>query len=99
MTTTDLIRVAFSDPAGGKTSSSKLKRTSARSSIIVIGVDDMCHVFVLHAWAERCPTDRYVEHLFKVNDDFKPKIFGIEANAMQSLFSDMLAREARALKK
>jgi hypothetical protein len=99
MNANDLIKVAFTDPAGGKSSSSKLKRTSARSSIIVIGIDDMCHIFVLLAWAERCPTDRYVERIYKTNDDFKPKMFGVEANAMQTLFGDMLAREARAMKK
>lgn len=99
MKISDLTVIAFTDPAGGKSSTAKLKRTSARSSIIVIGSDHLCRIFVLHTWAERCPTDVYVEHIYKVNDDFHPKMFGVESNAMQTLFGDMLARESRALKK
>jgi len=99
MKISDLTIVAFTDPAGGKSAVAKLKRTSARSSVIVIGADYLCRIFTLHAWAERCTTESYVEHIFKVNDDFHPKVFGVEANAMQTLFSDMLARESRALKK
>jgi len=97
--TNDLIVIAFTDPAGGKSATQKLKRASARSSVIVIGSDPMCRIFVLHAWADKCPTDEFVKHIFKVNDDLHPKMFGVEANAMQSLFADMLQREARALKK
>ena len=99
MNPSDLIVISFTDPAGGKSATAKLKRTSARSSIVVIGVDHMCRIFVLHAWAERCSTDTYVEHIYKVFDDFHPKIFGVEANAMQTLFGDMLTRESRTLKK
>lgn len=99
MKTSDLTIIAFTDPAGGKSATAKLKRTSARSSIIVIGSDPLCRIFVLHAWAERCSTDAYVEHIYKVYDDLHPKIFGVEANAMQTLFGDMLSRESRALKK
>jgi hypothetical protein len=99
MNISDLIVIAFTDPAGGKSATAKLKRTSARSSILVIGADPLCRIFVLHSWAERCPTDVYVNHIYKVYDDFHPKMFGVEANAMQTLFSDMLARESRALKK
>jgi hypothetical protein len=99
MKISDLVVVAFVDPAGGKSGAQKLKRTSARSAVIVIGVDSMCRIFVLSSWADRCPTSDLVAKLFKLNDDFHPKIFGVESNAMQALFADMLAREARALKK
>lgn len=95
----ELTKIAFTDPSGGKANAQRLKRTSARSSIVVIGVDDLCRIFVLFAWADRCPTDTYVEKIYKTYDDFKPKIFGVEANAMQTLFGDMLSREARVLKK
>ena len=99
MNLSDLVIISFTDPAGGKSSTAKLKRTSARSSVITIGVDPLCRIFVLHAWAERCTTDRYVEHIYKVHDDLHPKMFGVESNAMQALFGDMLARESRSLKK
>lgn len=94
-----LTRIAFTDPSSGKQNAARLKRTSARSSIVVIGIDDLTRIFVLHAWAERCPTDKYVEKIYSTYDKFTPRIFGVEANAMQSLFGDMLAREARALAK
>lgn len=95
----NLTRIAFTDPSGGKnTAAQKLKRTSARSSIIVIGIDDICRIFVLYAWADRCPTDLYVKKIYEANTSFTPKLFGVEANAMQALFGDMLAREAKALK-
>lgn len=93
-----LTRIAFTDPSGGKSATQRLKRTSARSSIIVIGVDELCRVYVLYAWADRCPTDDYVKKIYAANENFHPKIFGVEANAMQTLFGDMLAREARTLK-
>ena len=98
MNLNNLVRIAFTDPSGGKNVAQKLKRTSARSAIVVIGVDDLCRIFVLHAWADRCPTNAYVEKIYKVATDLQPKIFGVESNAMQALFGDMLVREAKALK-
>lgn len=53
---------------------------------------------MLYAWADRCPTDLYVKKIYEANTNFTPKLFGVEANAMQALFGDMLAREAKALK-
>lgn len=91
-----LVKIFFCDPAGGKTTrTQQLKRTSARSAIIGIGCDDLARIFVLHAWAKRCSTDELVDHIFKTCDEHKPKIFGVEANAMQSLFGDMILREAK----
>ena len=94
-----LRRIAFCDPAGSKTGREKLKRTSARSAIVVIGVDDLIRIFVLHAWADRCSTDILMNKIQSLNELFQPKIFGMEANAMQSLFADAVAREAKRLQK
>lgn len=87
-------RVAFCDPASGK--SLALKRVRARSAIIVCAQDALRRIFVLHAWADRCSTDKLTTTIFKVNLDWRPKLFGIEANAMQSLYGDMVRREAKA---
>lgn len=84
--------VAMADPAGGKTS---LKRVGARSAIAVVASDPAEHVFLLYAWAKRTTTDKFIDQIFAVNEQWTPRLFGIEANAMQSLFADALRREAR----
>lgn len=86
-------RIAFCDPASGKKLA--LKRVRARSAIIVIAQDPLSRLFVLHAWAERCSTDKLTNRILDVNERYKPKVFGIEANAMQALYGDMVSREAR----
>lgn len=85
--------VFFCDPAAGK--KLQLKRVRARSAIVGLQQDAMGHIFVRVAWAERCSTDRLVDKIFEFNETYKPRTFGIEANAMQSLFGDMVSREAR----
>lgn len=85
---TDCTRVAFLDPAGGKT---QIKRQRARAAIVVIAGDALNRYFVLYAWAGRVATDAMVEKVFWVNQTFRPRIFGCEANALQKLFADTLA--------
>jgi hypothetical protein len=84
--------VAMADPSGGKTA---VKRVQARSAISVIAQDPYDHVFLLESWAERCSTDRFIEKIFALNDKWRPRVFGIEANAMQTLFAAGIRREAR----
>lgn len=84
--------VAFADPSGSKT---EVKRVQARSAIAVVAGDAHDHVFVLETWAARTSTDRFVQRIFETYERWHPRVFGIEANAMQSLFADMLRREAR----
>ena len=85
-------RYAFCDPASGRT---VLKHAKARSAIVVLAVDDLSRLFVLHAWATRCPTDRLIDEILKLAEQYRPRLFGIEANAMQVLFADAVMREAR----
>lgn len=89
---TALERLAFTDPASGKAA---LKRIRARQAIVVIAHDWLQRVFVLHVWAGRIPTSRYLNKILKVNEDYRPKQFGIEANAMQSLFADLVTDAAK----
>ncbi len=86
--------VAFCDPAGNK-SGHTLKRVRARAAIVVIGQDALSRIFVLHTWADRCSAGQLTERIFKTQADFKPRTFGVEANAMQALYGEMVAREAR----
>ena len=88
-------RVAFCDPASSKKGSAAIKRTRARSAIIVLGQDLLTRIFVLHAWAERCSTDKLIDTIFDVNEQFRPKPFGGEKNGLQGLFQDAVEREAR----
>jgi hypothetical protein len=86
----DLQRYGFTDPASGK---QQLRRVRARQSIVVIGVDWLQRIFLLFAWAGRLPTSRYIDKIIKVCDDYNPRVFGIESNAMQSLFADVVDME------
>jgi len=86
---TDLIdRVAFLDPASGR--AARLKRVASRSAIVVIGADALGRVFVLHQWAARVSTQRLVDTLFLLNEQYHPRAFGCESNALQCLFTDCL---------
>lgn len=82
-------RYAFLDPAGSKRGSDpRLRKTTARSAIVVIGVDAATRIFVLHAWADRCSVSTLVQQVQAVHRNFNPRLFGIEANAMQFLFAE-----------
>jgi len=91
-----LERIAFCDPASGR---QVVKRVRARSAIIVIGVDHLMRFFVLLAWAGRPTPSKLVEKLIEVGATYKPRRFGIEANAMQSLFAALVIAQAKELKK
>lgn len=88
-----LLFYAFLDPASGKLKT--VKRIAARSAIVVIGVDPYTRIFVRYAWAARCSTDALMDQVYKVQEEFQPQLFGVEANAQQSLFGEALRREAR----
>lgn len=75
----------FLDPAGGK---QQVKKTRAKSAIVVVGADYMNRMFVLHTWADRCPTSEIYRKIYEINEQFKPDVFGIESSAQQSLFVD-----------
>lgn len=86
----------FCDPASGK---QVVKRARARSAIVVIGMDYLERFFLMLAWAGRPTTPKLLEKLIEVGGRFPLRRFGIEANAMQSLFADLVMHQARELKK
>lgn len=88
----------FCDPAGKK-KPGEIKRVRSRSAIVGVASDHLSRIFVLYAWAKRCTTDELIERMFEVQGQFKPRTFGVEANAMQSLFADAVRRESRLLQK
>lgn len=83
----------FCDPASGK--SEVVKRVRARSAIVGVAHDWLNRVFVLDVWADRCSTDALIDKIFAINAAWTPRIFGCEANGLQSLFGDAVLREAR----
>lgn len=87
-------RYAFCDPASGK-GKEVVKRVRSRSAIIVVAVDELCRFFVLHAWADRCSTDKLIDRIVETYKTYHPRPFGIEANALQSLFVDAVRRDAK----
>lgn len=86
---------AFLDPAGGKQSTLGMRRIRARQAICVVSPDELGRVFVRHIWADRLPTDQLIEKIYEIDEEWQPKVFGVEANAMQALFADMLALDAK----
>ena len=91
-------KFAFLDPAAGKQGRDQAKRGLARSAIVVVALDYAQRIFVMEAWAKRCSTPDLVEKMFELNSKWKLQQFGVEANAMQSLFIDtvnMIARQRR----
>ena len=89
----------FCDPAA-QPKNQIIKKVRARSAVIAIGVDDINRIFVLYAWAGRPSTPTLMKKLLEVGSAFPNMVrFGIEANAMQMLFADLVSHQARQLKK
>jgi hypothetical protein len=85
---------AFTDPASGKKSRSTALKQS-KQAIVVCAVSQLTHIFCVHAWLGKLPTTAYVDKLLKIHADYPLKSFGIEANAMQSLFADQVYSQAK----
>jgi len=85
----------FLDPAGGKATQDKAK---ARSAIVGVSMDPANRVFIRKVWAERCSTEKIYNKIYEFNAELRPDIFGIEANAQQSLFADSVIKDAREKK-
>lgn len=92
---TTLTVISFCDPAGSK-KNRELKKIRARHAIVTIGVEpELNRIFVLDTWAATGTTDLLIDKIIATNNKWQPKTFGIEDNAMQSLFADALRREMR----
>lgn len=78
---------AYLDEASGQT---KRKLKTSRSAIIVCGQDDLGRVFTLYSWADRVRPTEIVEQVIKAHTLYHPKLFGIESNAQQNLFAELL---------
>lgn len=95
----DLVKYSFLDPAGSKKSA--VKKVRANSAIVTVGVErgPLQRIFVLEAWRGRDNAPQLIERVLATNERWHPQQFGVEANAMQSLFADLVAHEAQRLHK
>jgi hypothetical protein len=82
----------FVDPHGGGT---ELKKVASRAAVIVVRPDDIGRIFVFHAWAGRVKTDDLMDEIWHISQRFNVKTCGVEANALQSLFVDAIARDVK----
>lgn len=86
-------RFFFADLAAGKKTQGELKRVRARQAIVGAApfyYANRRFVFIVYAWAGRLSTQDFKEKLIEVHDKWRPTRFGLEANAMQSLFADTI---------
>ena len=86
----------FVDPAGKPKTGARLKKARSRQAIIVIHADWLSRIFVTTAWAGRFPTSKFTDKIISVYSQYTPRICGIEANAMQELYADMVIEKAKA---
>ena len=84
----------FLDPASGKRGAQKLRRVRARSAIVGVAPDWLNRIYVIHAWADRVSADKLIDLVIDLCEEWKPRVFGVEANAMQSLFAELVHRDA-----
>ena len=94
-----LIRMGFHDPAGRKPKSGEIKYSRARAAWVMIGQDSMGRVFVLDCLGGKFDPTTMQDKTFKMCEEWDPLVFGIEDNAMQSLYSDLTLQRARAEKR
>lgn len=82
------------DPAGKK---SLLRRVRARQAMAIIGANDapLPFIFVLYSWAGKLTTTRFRDKIVDVYKEYQPRQCGIEANAMQELFGDLVKDKAK----
>lgn len=83
--------VAYLDPAASKKRQDLAKSASA---IAVVGWDHLARYYALEMWQKRCATNELIEKVFEIQTRWKPSSFGVEANGMQSVFGEMVQREA-----
>jgi predicted phage terminase large subunit-like protein len=88
----------FADLASGKKSMAELKRVRARQAICGVApyyFNKRRYCFVIYAWAGRLSTPEFKKKLIDIHDKWQPTRFGLEANAMQSLFTDTVIDEVK----
>ena len=85
-----LYRIQFCDPSKGKTHKDA---TQSRSAIVVLGQDEFEREYILHAFAEQCPTSTFIEEIVRAWRMWRPRAVGVDATGAQQPFYDSLLME------
>lgn len=67
---------------------------SDRNAVAVAGVTPWSEVVVLEAWGKRCTPLELIEELFRIQQRYHPRVYGIEDVAYQKAFKYFLQSEA-----
>jgi hypothetical protein len=78
---------AYLDEASGQTR--RVGKTS-RTAIVVVSQDPLGRLFILYTWAGRVKPTEIVDQVIEAHVRYHPKMFGIESNAQQNLFAQLL---------
>jgi hypothetical protein len=90
-----LVVCAFADSSGGRVGGGRKPSQRSRSAIVVVGQNEVEQYFIFKAWARHCTTDELINEIFATDDQWKPKVFALDATGTQTLFIDALHRECR----
>ena len=77
------------DPASGKLTSG-----GAQHAIVIVGQSEDGKAFVLDEWAERTDSTILVREMFRLNNVWRCRRFGLESVGQQNLFFQSTVREA-----
>ena len=90
-----LIINAFADSSGGRVGGGRKLSQRSRSAVVVVGQNQQEQYFIFKVWIRHCTTDELIDEIFATDDEWKPRIFAIDATGTQTLFVDALHRECR----
>jgi len=84
---------SFADLAAGK--EARAKKRTARQVIAVGCRDWLDRWFFIYIWAGRETATQFKGMILDVQERYRPRIFGLEANGMQVLYGALVREEAR----
>ena len=86
---------AFADLGAGKDAKRKNNKRQARQVIVVGCRDWLDRWFFPFIWAGKETTSDFKKKILDTQEQFSPRMFGLEANGMQVLFGSLVREEAK----
>lgn len=86
---------AFADLGAGKDAKRRNNKRQARQCIVVGARDWLDRWFFPFIWAGKETTSDFKKKILDTQEQFSPRIFGLEANGMQVLFGSLVREEAK----
>jgi len=75
------------------------KPTASRRAIVFWGMDSKERCFLLDTYASRDTLDKVMDSIFSMHSKWQPRVFGVEAAALQKIFIIVIEKECRIRKK